>query len=82
MRKEVLVEKLEECNGWINECIRDKLPNIKTDCKFNYMGVILPFEEGDDMNPRIVVKVLPELAIPFNTKKRAPFRIVFETVTL
>jgi hypothetical protein len=29
-----------------------------------------------------VVRVLDKLAIPFNTKKRAPFRIVFETVAL
>jgi len=28
------------------------------------------------------VKVLDDLGIPFNTKKRAPFRIVFETVAL
>jgi hypothetical protein len=28
------------------------------------------------------MNIIPELAIPFDTKKRAPYRIVFETVNL
>jgi hypothetical protein len=82
IRKEVLIEKLDKVNEWIGDTIRDKITGIETECKFNYMGIILPFEEGDDLNPRMVVKIISNLALPFNTKKRAPFRIVFETVTL
>lgn len=81
-RPEVLREKLAEVNGWINETVRSKVDTIETDCKFNYLGIVLPFEEGDDQNPRMVVNILEELAQPFNTKKRAPFKIAFETVTL
>jgi hypothetical protein len=82
LRKDTLREKLREVNGWIDETVRDKLLKIHTDCKFNYMGIILPFEEGDDLNPRMIVNIVANLGLPFNTKKRAPFRIVFETVTL
>ncbi|MFS8160329.1 MAG: hypothetical protein ACMG6E_09015 [Candidatus Roizmanbacteria bacterium] len=28
------------------------------------------------------MSIIPELAIPFNTKKRAPFKIVLETIKL
>ncbi len=42
----------------------------------------MPFEEGDDENPRIITNIIPELATSFDTKKRAPFRVVFETVKL
>lgn len=46
------------------------------------MGVILPFHEGDDKDPSVVMKILPEFAATFNTKKRAPIKVVFETVKL
>ena len=42
----------------------------------------MPLDEGDDEDPRIIMSIIPELAIPFDTKKRAPFRCVFETVKL
>jgi len=42
----------------------------------------LPFTEGDDLEPYVVMNILPELAQPFDTKKRAPFKIVMETVRL
>lgn len=42
----------------------------------------MPLDEGDDEDPRIVMSILPELVIPFDTKKRAPFRCVLETVRL
>lgn len=44
--------------------------------------MILPFEIGDDVDPSIIMNILPELAIPFDTKKRAPYRIVVETIKL
>jgi hypothetical protein len=42
----------------------------------------MPIEEGDDRNPSVIMNILPELAIAFDTKKRAPFRVVVETVSL
>jgi hypothetical protein len=43
---------------------------------------VLPFSEGDDEEPFMVMSILPELVQPFDTKKRAPFKVVFETVRL
>jgi hypothetical protein len=42
----------------------------------------MPFSEGDDDDPYIIMNIIPELTIPFDTKKRAPFRIAMETVKL
>ena len=44
--------------------------------------MILPIEPGggDDINPNIVVRIIPELNQPFNTKMRAPFKIVCEVI--
>ena len=44
--------------------------------------MILPFVTGDDSDPSVIMNVVPELGIPFDTKKRAPFKVVFETVKL
>jgi hypothetical protein len=44
--------------------------------------VILPFENGDDSDPSVIMNVVADLGIPFDTKKRAPFKVVFETVKL
>ena len=37
-------------------------------------------EDGDDLNPNIIVRIIPELNQPFNTKMRAPFKIVCEVI--
>ena len=42
----------------------------------------MPLQEGDDADPILIMNIIPHLAIPFDTKKRAPFRIAFETVRL
>ncbi len=44
--------------------------------------MILPFENGDDSDPSVIMNVVADLGIPFDTKKRAPFKVVFETVKL
>jgi phosphatidylinositol 4-kinase len=43
---------------------------------------VLPLEIGDDANPTIVLRMLPELAYCYNTKKRSPYKIAFETIKL
>ena len=55
---------------------------MTTEQKYKYQGLVFPFEEGDDGDPSIIMSIIPELAIPFNTKKRAPFKIVLETIKL
>ena len=43
---------------------------------------MLPFEQngGDDVDPHIMVKIVPHLNQAFNTKMRAPFKMVCETI--
>lgn len=55
---------------------------ITTQSKYCFNGVVLPFEIGDDHDPSIILSIVPDLALAFDTKKRAPFRVVFETVKL
>jgi hypothetical protein len=43
---------------------------------------MIPFDDGADEDPRVVMNIIPELAIIFETKKRAPIRVVYETVKL
>ncbi len=77
-----LVKKLEDINTWIDSHVRTQVDTITTQSKFNYNGVVLPFANGDDQDPSIILTVIPSLALAFDTKKRAPFRVVFETVKL
>jgi len=44
----------------------------------------LPFQNNglDDLDPYILMKIVPEFSITFNTKTRAPFKFVFEAVQL
>lgn len=62
--------------------MRSQVDLITTQSKYNYNGVVLPFELGDDEDPSIILNIVPELALAFDTKKRAPFRVVFESVKL
>ncbi len=77
-----LRKTLEDHNKWIYENVRSKIETITTQSQYNFNGVILPFEIGDDQDPSVIMSIIPELAIPFDTKKRSPFKIVFETVKL
>lgn len=81
-RQAALFKRLQIINIWIDADVRSHINDIKTDCKYNYMGIVMPFEEGDDVDPTVIMRILPELSQPFNTKKRAPIKVVFETVKL
>jgi len=65
-----------------NNSVGSPLAKVQGDYKYNYHGMILPIEAGggDDLNPNIVVRIIPELNQPFNTKMRAPFKIVCEVI--
>ena len=62
--------------------MRSKLDTITTQSKYYFNGVILPIEIGDDQDPSVIMNVVPELAVAFDTKKRSPFKVIFETVKL
>lgn len=55
---------------------------IKGNYRFNFHGLILPCESGggDDRDPLIIMKIIPELNQSFNTRERAPFKIIVETI--
>jgi hypothetical protein len=81
-RQAFLTKKLEEINEWIKNNVRSQVDTITTASKYNYNGVVLPFELGDDEDPAIILNIVPELGLAFDTKKRSPFRVVLETVRL
>ena len=55
---------------------------IKGRYRYNFHGLLLPLETGgaDDISPLMLVKIIPELNQPFNTKNRAPFKFVCECI--
>lgn len=57
---------------------------IKTKYRYNYHGILLPFEQGggDDLDPYIMLRIVPELNQAFNTRERAPFKFVCEVIKL
>eukprot|EP00826_Nyctotherus_ovalis_P063931 TRINITY_DN9373_c0_g1_i10.p1 TRINITY_DN9373_c0_g1~~TRINITY_DN9373_c0_g1_i10.p1 ORF type:complete len:440 (+),score=136.98 TRINITY_DN9373_c0_g1_i10:222-1541(+) len=73
---------LTEKNQWIEEKLREKKIDEKSKYSTYYKGIVLPFEVGDDKDPTQVVSIVPELGTCYNTKRRAPYRIVFETIKL
>lgn len=71
-------------NDWIQKNVRNQIQEkeITTESKYYHEGVILPISEGDDVDPFVIMNIIPELACPFNTKMRTPIKVVFETVRL
>lgn len=68
--------------GSNNQQVLSQSNEIKGSYRFNYHGLMLPFSQngGDDEDPQILVKIVPHLNQPFNTKSRAPFKLVCETI--
>jgi len=62
--------------------VRGKKKEIQTASAKLYSGIILPLEDGDDNNQSCIMDIIPELAMFFETKKRTPIKVVFETVKL
>ena len=52
--------------------------------RHNFNGILLPLlqDGGDDLDPHLLVRIIPELNQAFNTKERAPFKLVCEVVKL
>lgn len=55
---------------------------IKGSFRFNFHGLLLPLEHhgSDDISPLLLVRLIPELNQPFNTKQRAPYKFVCECI--
>lgn len=66
----------------LSSCSADRQATIKGTYRFNFHGLMLPLRTGgqDDIDPYLMVRIIPELNQPFNTKQRAPFKFVCECI--
>eukprot|EP00826_Nyctotherus_ovalis_P045769 TRINITY_DN5098_c0_g1_i1.p1 TRINITY_DN5098_c0_g1~~TRINITY_DN5098_c0_g1_i1.p1 ORF type:complete len:308 (-),score=97.26 TRINITY_DN5098_c0_g1_i1:15-938(-) len=69
-------------NQWIEEKVRGKNVEMSAKYKRYYKGVMIPLEVGADEDPVLIVNIAVELGHCYNTRKRAPYKIVFETIKL
>ena len=79
-RKPRLMKKVQILNNWIDSKLRNENFEFDTDFKIKFQGLIFPMELGDDEDPIVVGNILPERCWVFNTKKRSPVMVCFETV--
>jgi len=59
----------------------DETKSLETKAKYKG-GIVFPFKQGDDTDPWVILSCIPELAVVFETKVRAPYRAVFEVCKL
>jgi len=45
-------------------------------------GIVFPFDQGDDVDPWVILRNIPELAQIYETKVRSPYKVVFEVCRL
>ena len=79
-----LYRELKRLNAWIEATVRSeagKIQTVETRAKY-FGGIVFPFKFGDDQNPYVILSAIPELGQVFETKARAPFKIVFEVCKL
>ena len=79
-----LFKELRHLNDWIEKMVRKeahKIHTVETKAKFTG-GIVFPFKFGDDQNPFVILGSIPELAAIFETKVRAPYKVVFEVCRL
>ncbi len=81
-RRAALVSFFVERNRWIDEQIRGKEIDLSSKYRKYYKGIVLPLENGDDNDPTIILRIIPDLGFCYNTKKRSPYRVIFETIKL
>ena len=79
-----LFKELRRINEWIETNVRSeahKVKLIETRSKFRG-GIVFPMRIGDDRDPFVILGNIPEMSAVFETKARAPFKIVFEVCRL
>jgi len=69
-------------NQWIEKKVRGKSIELNSKYKKYYRGVMIPLEIEDNSDPVLIVNIVPTLGHCYNTKKRAPYKIAFETIKL
>ena len=75
---------LEEFNTWVDYEIRQFSEAAQSrDVKASYKGgIIIPFGYRDIEDPLVILNCIPDLSVIFETKERAPFKVVFEVCKL
>ena len=79
-----LFKELRRINEWIENNVRSEAHKVQlpeTKSKFKG-GIVFPMKIGDDKDPFVILGNIPELSAVFETKARAPYKIVFEVCRL
>ena len=79
-RKDAAKLKLARLNNWIINDLRRNKSNGDEEYEIKFQGIMLPFSESDNCDPSIILNIAVDMARCFNTNKRAPVLIVFETI--
>jgi len=79
-----LFKELKRINEWIDSNVRSEVSRVSLpDTKSKFKGgIVFPMKIGDDRDPFVILGNIPELSAVFETKARAPFKIVFEVCRL
>ena len=79
-----LYRELKRINEWIEQNVRLEASRVilpETKARFRG-GIVFPMKIGDDRDPFVILGNIPELSGVFETKARAPYKIVFEVCRL
>ena len=79
-----LFRELKRLNHVIESEVRQEAHRVslpETRARFKG-GIVFPMRIGDDRDPFVILGNIPELSAVFETKARAPFKIVFEVCRL
>jgi hypothetical protein len=72
-------QTLKEINYWVESEVRKFALEAKTDeVVSKYTGILIPFGCNDTEDPWIILNCVEELSLIFETKERAPYKVVFE----
>lgn len=80
----MLHSKLRSLNDFILNHVNPVANQVHTnETRAKYKGgIVFPFSQGDDVDPWVILRCVPELALIFETKVRTPFKVVFEVCKL
>lgn len=80
----MLHNKLRSLNLYIENQVRPVAQNAHTaETIAKYKGgIVFPFDQGDDVDPWVILRNIPELAQIYETKVRSPYKVVFEVCRL
>ena len=76
-------QRLKQLNTWIDEYVRSSYKEAETlEVAARFRGMMIPFGQRDIEDPLVILSCIPDLSIIFETKVRAPFKVVFEVCKL